>query len=94
MNTHTCYKGRVGETRCRLSRPQQTVTPTRCVQLDPIREEEDGPASYNILDSIEPPSMACSIHRDVYKQPLREKDERLIIWELDRPSFNMNEKGT
>ncbi len=94
MNTHTSYKGRVEETRCQPSRPQQKNTPTRWVQLDPTDEEEDRPASYDIWNSIEPPSIAFWIRRNVYKQPLHEKDDRLIIWELHRPSFNMKKPET
>lgn len=70
-HTHTCYKGRTGRKRCRLSRSQQTVNVTGCVQLDPNRDDEDGLALYKILDPVLPPSVFCSIHRNAYSQPIR-----------------------
>jgi hypothetical protein len=73
-HSKTCYKGKVGKTRCRLSRPQETSENTHPVM---IQRTESGSITFN----LEIPQWTQTI---LQHEPFPDPDPRNIFWKLKR----------
>lgn len=87
-----------GKVKCGAAKPSGLVPHTRPVVLSCVRDElagytEDGQLKERVVASEDIPDASAhrrgARFRDVYTCPVPPKDERLVFWELERPSIEV-----
>ena len=87
----TCKKTKIGLNQCRLARPQQTTPETRVVQIRKTNGQNGAQSEYEIVNKIENPQINCLKGRNIMRTPCPTIDNRLLIWEIARPEFEIPE---
>eukprot|EP01104_Vermistella_antarctica_P020101 TRINITY_DN835_c0_g1_i11.p1 TRINITY_DN835_c0_g1~~TRINITY_DN835_c0_g1_i11.p1 ORF type:complete len:814 (-),score=127.03 TRINITY_DN835_c0_g1_i11:3332-5773(-) len=88
LHTHaaTCHKTKWGVVSCRMAYPQEVKATTGPVQLVPREVGDGGGHPWTVLDTIEPCPQRGDVTYDV--QPLPIPDNRVIVYEMARPTAN------
>ena len=84
IHTQTCHKPPTGRTHCRLARPAPIMETTGCVQIVPMKQDNE-PTSFTVLPEILPPDPFSQLCRNIYVMPVCAPDRRLVMWELRHP---------
>ncbi len=81
-HTETCLKPQSDY--CRMARPQPIIDETRCVQIIYAPETPEHREKYIVLPEVEPPQKETTAERNVELNPIVERDDRTLIWEMKR----------